>query len=645
MAIRTRRLLGMDDELDDIYRSGTESARAQLAGVDAPADMEFTLEETEQPSEMTFSLDEVDPDSARSSLGTVDPWAGEQRPASTPVRIPGSLPNAGFQQSGAFSRRGLPTMTGTPLAPVPERPIVDDGIDEPTRYAAQQTVGELPAVRPTTLRGARPGTPLLGVDTAYQERQRQQEPDGLDGIDRPASQKTRDNPYQLTKDERARLARAQRRDRNINIARTVFGGLSGLAQLGTAAAGNTGVALGIGQAMSGYEPMQDAVYQRVAGAIDQDRGQRVQAYEYDQQQAQQAAEAERQRAQAERQAALDASQLELRAAQSQREQLAARQMMSEWDQLQGNRQAGIAWLRSLAQQYSGSGAPIVAEVLAGTEPGGVLQSASLDQLNRYAQQLTSMATTGQIAGRAGVGQRPGGAPAYRALVGSPEAESLARFGELSAAERVIVQEGIDAGRDDTTILAQLENFRGGTDSIRDAMLSRASLAREQRSAGGFVPSPDIDTSARGPWVETRRELGAAAARLQSANRMARLLQSMTERYGQAAVRGALLGDSQMVQAIGGDLTRLQAAIGAMRMAYRNQVTGAAASVQEDAAISAALNVGNLASNPLDTANVVRDHARRVMDEATDTIRSTYGDRYVSEWQRMMREQSRPRRGE
>lgn len=160
-----------------------------------------------------------------------------------------------------------------------------------------------------------------------------------------------------------------------------------------------------------------------------------------------------------------------------------------------------------------------------------------------------------------------------------------------------------------------------------------------------MPSPDIDTSARGPWVETRRELGAAAARLQSANRMARLLQSMTERYGQAAVRGALLGDSQMVQAIGGDLTRLQAAIGAMRMAYRNQVTGAASSVQEDAQISASLNVGNLASNPLDTANVIRDHARRVMDEATDTIRSTYGDRYVSEWQRMMREQSRARRGE
>jgi len=168
--------------------------------------------------------------------------------------------------------------------------------------------------------------------------------------------------------------------------------------------------------MSGYEPMQDAVYQRVAGAIDQDRGQRVQAYEYEQQQAQQAAEAERQRAQAERQAALDASQLELRAAQTMRANTEAQQMQTEWEQLQGNRQAGVQWLRSLASHYRDSGEPLIAEIIAGTEPGGFLNNASMDQLNRYAQQLTAFATAGQIAGRAGVGARPGRPGAYTEVV-------------------------------------------------------------------------------------------------------------------------------------------------------------------------------------------------------------------------------------
>lgn len=308
MAIRTRRLLGMDDELDDIYQSGTASARAQLAGVDDPADfppssVEFSLEETE--AGLPEGADVPDVAGSVGRLGTINPWEGEPRSitlgrlSGAPERIEG----AAFSQAGRFDvnnrrarqRFAPPAITGQQFDPLPERQVVDAADEiEPQQTSPQTlTIGSSATPLSTTLRGAQPGTPLLGVDTAYQERQRQQEPDGLDGIDRPASQKMRDNPYQLTKDERARLARAQRRDRNINIARTVFGGLGGLAQLGTAAAGNTGAALGIGQAMSGYEPMQDAVYQRVAGAIDQDRGQRVQAYEYDQQQAQQAAEAER----------------------------------------------------------------------------------------------------------------------------------------------------------------------------------------------------------------------------------------------------------------------------------------------------------------------------------------------------------------
>lgn len=288
MAIRPR-LYGLEDEaLDEVYRSGTDAARQQLAGVDVPAsDMEFTLEEAEAGLPNVPNV----PPAERPDLGTIDPWAGEPRrtPLTATTRTPG------FQAAGRFTERSpLSIRSTTPQAPLPDvSPTLLPDEPEPRRFAPTATIGERPQL-PTTVRGAPAGTPLLGIDsaTAHEEAQTV----GLPGIDTPAEpvRKSAPNPYELTADERARLARAERSDRNINIARTIFGGLSGLTQMGLGAAGNVGAASGVGQAMSGYQPMQSAVSDRVSQRIDRDRTQRVQAAQYDQQQRQAAAEAERQ---------------------------------------------------------------------------------------------------------------------------------------------------------------------------------------------------------------------------------------------------------------------------------------------------------------------------------------------------------------
>lgn len=284
MAIRPR-LYGLDDDvLDQVYRSGTDAASAELA----PSDMEFTLEETEQPpSSMDFTLEETEGGLAgvdRPALGTIDPWGPEPSAPTTPqprqVSIPRGVP-AGFSQAGTFlGRIGRQPMrmSGSQLAPIPERPFPQDEADEPDpmRNAPLAVIGD--GARPETARGRMPAssTALLGLDVAEPEP----EADGLDGIDRPASTaKSAYSPYALTDKERDRMSRAQRSDRNLGIATEIFRGLGSLAQLGTAAAGNTAAATGIGQGMSGLQPWDNRVSARVGEDIERGRAERVQAYE------------------------------------------------------------------------------------------------------------------------------------------------------------------------------------------------------------------------------------------------------------------------------------------------------------------------------------------------------------------------------
>lgn len=281
MAIRPR-LYGLDDDvLEDIYRTGTDAARGELR---AP-DMEFTLEETENAPAptMEFSLEETEPDLpgiGREPMGTIDPWGDEpsaptgQAPRS--LTIPSRTP--GFASAGAFSRDARLRPTGA-LAPLPDvsptlQPMDDVGVPQRSR-PPMTTVGTSSA--PLSARGmpvTAVRTPLLGI-APEDDVGMPQEADDLPGI----GNKSGYSPYDLTGKERDRLARAERSDRNLGIASGVMRGLMSLAQLGTAAAGNTAAATGIGQGMSGLEPWDNRVSARVGESIGRDRDLRVQSFE------------------------------------------------------------------------------------------------------------------------------------------------------------------------------------------------------------------------------------------------------------------------------------------------------------------------------------------------------------------------------
>lgn len=590
MAFRTR-LLGLDDDLLDNLPSVADSVR------DITGTVRSGLADAVTPDA---------PEPVREAPPTpIDPW--EDAPGiagATPAPLTAAAPTITPRTAESDQRAYGMNFVHEPIrsSPTMDHPIpLGDTQDDPWA-----------------------GEPLAGLDVNAQPDTAPQNKGlpGLAGFD----------PFGTTADESKALERAGTFDRRMGIARGAMQLLGGLGGIVGGATGVQGIgAVGQGLSAGGSAPI-DSMRDTVQGRITQRQAQDMRRMQYGQAQEDREAQQLRQQTQDDfRRQELEAT-VGLRQAQTEQARVRSQQMQDEWSQVSGNRTAAIQWLRTLAGQYPN--APIAQEVMAGTNEGGPLWNASLDQLSDYARQFSTLASSGQVAGRAGIGSAPGGgggrpsAPLPPGPDGRPQPPP-----DLSAARRIIWQDAMNQGTDPD---AALEVYDQSNASTQAAMFTSARGRVENREQGRFVLAEGLDPR---QFANLSQDLDQARGAYSQFRNVSNSIDGMVRRYGENQVRLALQGDPRLAQVMGSEIGQLRGAVTRAVAEYRRAMTGSAASEQEDARIMSSLSMGSIANSPSATAAALMGTGQEMMNRAL----SSAPPDYVSEWQRRNREALQARR--
>lgn len=459
-------------------------------------------------------------------------------------------------------------------------------------------------------------------------------------------QKGATNPYETSPQDKEAIDRAERQDRRHRIAQGILGAIGGFTGVVGSLAGSPVGGIGTGIAR-GAQNIRTNRAEEARANISNRQQQAAQYEAYNQQQEDRAYQREDRNlarqdrlAQADIRARSAESSMELNQARAEQARLEAQRMQSDWDSLRGNQAASVNWLRNLASMYDPGSNDLIRNIMTGTEAGGVLTGASQDQLDAYARQLTTLASSGQVAGRAEIG-RGAGRGAGPARPSNPNAPSNPTqhdtYGELTAQERVIVEDAEAQGLDPIAVQGTLDTYRGANPAGRTTLYDSAASRRANRSGGRFVLARGLNQT---EWQNDHEpRLDRAAATRSSVRDVANRVDALVRQYGANAVRLAVNGDPRVAAVMGADLTGLRAAIGRAVASYRLQMTGAGSSASEDQRLMNNLSMGTIAQSPEATARSLREMG----DEQLLGARRTTPPDYLAEWERRNRERMEARR--